>query len=301
MEIDILRAFLYIAEGHTFLDAAFEFNSSQATISRGISQLELELGVPLLSRKKRTCELTNEGRYFSEDVKRILADYDQAVNRVKAWSHHEFITLSSFPTINVFGLREMLLKFEESQHLEGIIQVYSYPDHDSAERALIEGQLVFEIVHIPRVRDGMNVTYLCDDPLCVVLPRNHPLAQLENIPYSALANETVYVGRYSYGYLIKISTASDVFPEFKRFRPPFEDHIGIISGIENNHGMAIFFSSELEKLNTGKVAVRKLTGVTELPLCIMWPKDFQLNAIQEEFRKYLVKEFRTAQMKELDL
>lgn len=299
MEIETLRAFLYIAEGHTFLDAAFEYNSSQATISRGIGQLELELGVPLLSRKKRTCELTAEGKYFCEDVKRILADYDQAVNRLKAWSHNEYITLASFPTINVFGLREMLLGFEEKQHLEGIIQVFSYPDHDSAERALLDGSIVFEIVHIPRVRDLMNVSYLCDDPLCVVLPRSHALAQLESVPYSALANETVYVGRYSYGYLAKISTASDVFPDFKRFRPPFEDHIGIISGIENDHGMAIFFSSELEKLNTEKVAVRKLTGVTDLPLCIMWPKGVQLNAIQEEFRKYLVKEFQIAKVKEL--
>ncbi len=298
MEIDILRAFLYIADGHTFLDAAFEFNSSQATISRGISRLELELGVPLFNRDKRSCELTNGGKYFYEDVKAILADYDRAVNRVKAWNHNDYISLTSFPNINVFRLREMLLKFEE-KHLEGIIQISSYQNFDLAERALIDGKLVFVIVHIPRVRDGMNVSYLCDDPLCVVMPKDHPLARLEDVPYGALAKEVVYVGRYSYGYLAKISTASDVFPELKTFRSPFEDHIGIISGIENGHGMAVFFSSELEKLNMEKVAVRKLINITELPLCIMWRKGVELNAVQEEFRQYLVKEFRLDQIRRI--
>lgn len=291
MEVETLKAFLYIAEGHTFFDTAEEFNMSQSSISKAVYRMEHELGVQLFSRDKRTVQLTPAGEYFYRDLKNIIDDFDLAVNHLRAWNNGDYIAFSAFPNIDQFNLRQILLDYME-QNREILFDVESYEDFESAETALLDGKLNFIVAHLPRSRKGMNVRYLCDDPLCVVLPRSHPLAVYDKIPFEMMKKEIVFVGRYSIGYLRKICDSHNIYPVLKTFKKPFETTTGILSGVANGHAIAIFFKNELEGLNTENVVCRQLSGVTELPLCIMWNENIILNERQNSFLDYLCAGFR---------
>lgn len=72
MNLKQLEAFVYIAEGHSFSQAARELYLTQPTISAHISSLEKELNVRLLVRNTKEVHLSEEGKKLYEYAKRII-------------------------------------------------------------------------------------------------------------------------------------------------------------------------------------------------------------------------------------
>lgn len=73
-----MTAFVAVAEGHSFSAAAKKLGLSPPTITRTVSALEDRLGAPLLVRTTRSVRLTDAGRQFLEDSRRILAEIVEA-------------------------------------------------------------------------------------------------------------------------------------------------------------------------------------------------------------------------------
>src|ERR1035437_5681138 len=73
MELRHLRYFVAVAENLNFTKAAAKLHLAQPSLTRQIHNLEQEIGVRLLSRSKRQVALTEEGRAFLVDARRILA------------------------------------------------------------------------------------------------------------------------------------------------------------------------------------------------------------------------------------
>ena len=78
-DIDCLRSFLVVADSMSFSRAAEAVGRSQSTISQQISKLEMQVGKPLLTRRKgRVLELTSEGGKLVQYARRILQLNDEA-------------------------------------------------------------------------------------------------------------------------------------------------------------------------------------------------------------------------------
>ena len=79
--MDQLRAmtiFAAVADESGFAAAARRLNMSPPTVTRAINDLEARLGARLLHRTTRTVSLTEAGRLYHADVKRILSDIEDA-------------------------------------------------------------------------------------------------------------------------------------------------------------------------------------------------------------------------------
>ena len=79
--MDRLRAlstFAAVAEETSFTAAARRLGASPPTVTRIIGELEAELGVRLALRTTRSVTLTEVGRRYYEDAKRILAAMEEA-------------------------------------------------------------------------------------------------------------------------------------------------------------------------------------------------------------------------------
>lgn len=73
-----LRAFLKVVEKRNFSGAAKVLRISQSAVSKRISRLEAEIGVPLLVRSTHSLSLTDAGTRFYVHAERIVAEIDEA-------------------------------------------------------------------------------------------------------------------------------------------------------------------------------------------------------------------------------
>ena len=73
-----IQHFQTIVQENSFTEAAKLCHISQSGISQSIKALEDEIGVKLISRKKRSFELTEAGKHFYKKSLVIMADLEQS-------------------------------------------------------------------------------------------------------------------------------------------------------------------------------------------------------------------------------
>src|SRR6185503_3576884 len=94
MELRHLRYFVSVAETLSFTKAAEKLHTAQPSLSRQIKDLEEELGIRLLNRTKRVVTLTDEGRSFLIDAKRLLALAAETIASVRRFHTGEVRALN---------------------------------------------------------------------------------------------------------------------------------------------------------------------------------------------------------------
>lgn len=73
-----MRIFVAVVDHGSFAKAAQQLLMSPSGVTRAIAALEQRLGILLLSRNTRRLQLTDAGRRFADDCKRLLLDMDDA-------------------------------------------------------------------------------------------------------------------------------------------------------------------------------------------------------------------------------
>jgi len=73
-----IKAFVAVADALSFAGAARRLAMSPPAVTRAVNELEAHLAVRLLTRTTRVVRLTEAGRRYAEDCKRILADWAEA-------------------------------------------------------------------------------------------------------------------------------------------------------------------------------------------------------------------------------
>src|SRR5580700_2901639 len=84
LDLELLRAFVAVAECGGFHRAAEQLNLTQSTISQQIKRLELETKRPLFRRTTRKVALTDDGEMLLGDARRLLQLEEAARRRLAA-------------------------------------------------------------------------------------------------------------------------------------------------------------------------------------------------------------------------
>lgn len=84
-----MRYFVAVGETLSFTKAAAKLHTSQPSLTRQVQDLEDELGVRLLSRKKQGVSLTEEGLSFLGDATSLLSHAHEIVESVRRMGQRE--------------------------------------------------------------------------------------------------------------------------------------------------------------------------------------------------------------------
>lgn len=191
MELRHLRYFVAVAEELNFTRAAEKLRLAQPSLTRQIHNLEAELGVRLLDRSRNRVSLTEEGRSFLVDARRLVALSLESVKSVQQLSRGESgrLNIGYLFKFNFNLLPETLATFYQVCP-KIAVNVF---DMSPAEqlRALEARKIDLGFIGLRPPAATKNLGALVWERVAyhnvvVVLPENHPLAKKNKIKLSDL-------------------------------------------------------------------------------------------------------------------
>lgn len=186
MELRHLRYFITVAEELNFSKAALKLYTAQPSLSQQIKDLEEDVGVKLLNRTKRKVELTEEGAVFLEQARLTLAQADKAVAMARQVSQAKQQMLRiGFVPVAEMKIFPYILPNLRVQNPDLKIELLSLNNNEQM-RLLKKGDLDLTFTRHNFNSDEIESQFVIREPLIFLLPKDHPLANYERIPFKAL-------------------------------------------------------------------------------------------------------------------
>jgi DNA-binding transcriptional LysR family regulator len=191
IELRHLRYFLMVSEELHFRRAAERLYMAQPPLSQAIRRLEEELGVQLLARTSRAVALTEAGRAFAEESRKVLASLDIAVAEAqRAGGAGSNLQIGFAPYLPI----DLAVRFLDALHERepGVRpQVRQLLASEQIGR-LQSGELDLGIFpsagSVPKLRTELLVA---GEPIAAFLRPDHPLAEKTVLGPDDLAEETL--------------------------------------------------------------------------------------------------------------
>lgn len=195
MEMQQVRYFVALARTLNFTRAAEQCNVSQPALTRAIQQLEHELGGPLFHRERGNTHLSELGRMMLpylqtvEESCRAARDQAKAVKRLERAT----LTIGTMCTIGPSLISDLLVRFQAS-HPNIEVHVVDAGAPQMIEM-LEKGELEVAVVGVPgELPDSLHQLPIFEERFVIVLPPNHRLINVDEIPSAELDKEP-YVSR----------------------------------------------------------------------------------------------------------
>ena len=188
LDIYSVRLFVATAQAGSIARAAEREHIAASALSRRLADLEHALGVPLLVRSVRGIELTDAGKYVFERGMQIEKDLRSLINDV--WSIRGAIAgtvrLVANASSIVGFLPERLREFVGAHPAVDI----ALQEHRSPEviRACLDDRADVGIAVAVDVPKGLDSWHFANDPLIVVMPATHALAQRRSASFEDAAD-----------------------------------------------------------------------------------------------------------------
>src|SRR5438132_6039225 len=185
LDLRRLRFFVEVVRQGGFSQAAKVVHASQPTVSKAVKQLEDELGVPLLDRDTRRSAPTAAGAVVYKRALALLTASEDLVSELDELRGLKRGTLRvGFPRVGSSALFAPLFASFRRQY-PGIDVQFAVHDSKRVEEAVRAGELdLAALVHpIPEDFEWKDVR---SDPLMVLMPRQHPLAEQRSVKLAKL-------------------------------------------------------------------------------------------------------------------
>ena len=294
MELRHLRYFVAVAENLNFTKAAANLHLAQPSLTRQIHNLEEEIGVRLLNRSKSHVALTEEGRSFLSDARRILALATESVLAVQRLSRGETgeLNLAYLPNFDFELLPETLRAF---RHAFPHIALNLF-DMSPAEqfRALEARKIDLGFVGLPppSTTSQLHWESIARHRTVVVLPARHRLARKRQIALAEL--ETMFfVGmseRTHPGFRDWLNRTCQQVGFTPRVLQDAELEAALMTFVAEGLGVTLA-REHIKKLPHPGVAFRPLAPPVISDYCIAWNRANDLRALHQFIE--IVKGFTT--------
>jgi LysR family transcriptional regulator, low CO2-responsive transcriptional regulator len=183
-----LKVFETVARLTSITRAAEELSLTQPTVSMQIKQLTQNIGVPLFEQIGKKLYLTESGKELQITCREVfdkLARFEMKIADFQGMKQGK-LKLATITTTKYFMPRALAPFCELYPGIEIALEI---TNHERILDRLNEN--LDDLYIISKIPDRLDVALhpFLENPLVVIAPNNHPLAQEKNIPISRLNNE----------------------------------------------------------------------------------------------------------------
>lgn len=197
-----LKYIVEVEKTKSITKAAQNLFMGQPNLSRAIKELEKDIGITIFRRTARGALPTRKGTEFLAYTKTILSQVNELEYLYKPCKVDEIKFNISVPRATYVSVafsefvnslneeREINIFFKEINSMEAINDVHN----GDSSLGIIRYQQIYENHFLDFLKD-LDLEYepLWEFDLCLLMSKDHPLAHLEDIPYSDLCSYTEIV------------------------------------------------------------------------------------------------------------
>ena len=295
MSIQKYQVFLHVMEAGSVSRAAEDMGLTQSAVSHALSSLEEDFGFKLLTRSRAGVRLSSEGKRILPAIRDILSAEERLRETVS--SIHGLSTgtirVASFSSVAVHWLPAMLKAFQE-QYPQIRFKLLNGDYHD-VEQWLEEGAVDLGFVSLPTRAPGKEIP-LMKDRLLVILPKDHPLANLPCFPISFAKQESfISLLESSDQDLRRALDAEDIRPNVRFVT---KDDYAIIAMVEQGLGIAIM-PELLLRGRTDNIAALELKPQARRTIALAVTEQGQQSPAARMFADFVVQRVRSKALDEL--
>ena len=187
-----LKVFEAVARHCSYTRAAAEMHLTQPAVSMQIKQLEGNLGIALFEKLGKKTYLTEAGREFygySRSIAQQLDEAEEILEGIKGLTRGKLV-ISVASTANYFATR-LLAAFVKAH--PGVTTVLDVTNRRRLLEQLENNDTDLVIMGQPPGNMDLTTEAFMDNPLVVIAPPDHPLAQEKQFAIDRLKDETFVV------------------------------------------------------------------------------------------------------------
>jgi len=188
MDNQNLKAFITVATCGSFSEAADRLYLTQSAISKRIAQLEQQIGKRLFDRIARQVNLTEAGKALLPRARRIMQEYEDALQAINDLSGAASGTLRLAIShhLGLHRLPPILKQF--AQQYPNVTLDIEFMDSEKAYEQVLHGQSEVAVITLAlESHHNINSKKIWNDPLRFICAQDHSLAALEQPALQDLA------------------------------------------------------------------------------------------------------------------
>lgn len=300
MDMLQLEYFLAVARTGNMTSAAATLNVAQSSISRSISRLEADLGVPLFERSGRGIALSDYGKLYYAHAEAILRKANDAAQELKEIRDRHLGRIS-VSTCTPRALNPLILQ-HFSENPDVLIHQRRLTDLNTIKSYIDNGIVDFALTHSFPAGSEYEWQPLINERYYLLVPMDHPFAQQDDIALSQLSEERLIINACDDPDFIESHCIqAGIHPIFSLISEEYE-----LLGPMVERGLGLSFISTLGLYDMkSALSVQHFSKIRVIPireqnmtrpLGVLSRKDHYISAAAKAFYKKLLAYFKTIEM-----
>ncbi len=291
MELQQLEYFKTVAEMQHMTHAAEQLNISQPALSKSISNIEQEIGVPLFDRQGRSISLNRYGKLFLSSVDAILHEYEKAKIEIGSLVMPGYgdVAFGFIHTLGMEVVPELMAhvpdKYPNMKFT--LTQAASY----NLLKWLEEGQV--DLCLSQRIESktiDIEWIELWSEELFVIVPKNHRFANRETIKLEEIKDEpfiSIKRGNALRQIVDKLFEQAGITTNITFSGEEMHTVAGFVGA-----GLGVSLIPNIKGLNEYNVCkIRVSEPICERKIGVSWAGGRYLSPAAVQFKEYLVEYF----------
>ena len=286
-----LKVFEAVARHNSFTRAAEELFLTQPTVSIQVKQLAKTVGLPLFEQIGKRLYLTAAGRKLLATCQEIFEElslFEVAVADLKGLKQG-YLRLAVITTAK-YVIPRLLGPF--CQRYPGIDVSLKVTNHESVMERLMGNRDDLYILSQPPEDLNVSSHPFVENPLVVLAPRHHPLAQKKNIPLKRLDEEPFIMREPGSGTRKAVQKLFDEHGISVKVKLELGSNEAIKQAIAGGLGISVLSRHTLAL--EGTTSQLTILDVEHFPIQRYWyvvyPTGKQLSVTSRTFFEYLLNE-----------